>query len=256
MNYNKSKLSILNSKKAILHLLGQKKINFDGVLSKLEYDSALESLQIDLIKVQRKIANKGHRLLIIIEGGEFAGKSDLIRVLTDHLNPRSIRSVALPKPTVLEKHQWYFRRYVNQLPQKGEIVIFDRSWYNRAVLEPVNGFCSKEEYSGFMSEVNYFEKLIGNKNLTLFKLYLKVSKKEQALRLENVKKNPLRYWELTEVDRNAQRLWNDFKKYEKKMLNKTNTKENPWIILNADDKKHAQLEALRYIIKSYNKIQD
>lgn len=247
-DFTDSEIKKLSSKRALYYLMQMDNPDYELALEKTSYHKKLRKLQVELIKFQNWVVEKGQRILIIVEGGESAGKSDLIRAFVEHLNPRSYRAVALPKPNNLEKHQWYFRRYVKQLPQIGEIVLFDRSWYNRAVLVPVNNFCRKEEYKAFMNEVNQFEKLITSNELLLFKIYLKISKKEQANRLAEVKRNPLRYWELTEVDKAAQSLWTKFKRYEKKMFDKTNTKENPWIIINGNNKHNAHLETITHIL--------
>ena len=250
MKFSKSDIEKLSGKHALHQLLAMDKPDFNRCLEIINFEKELKELQTELIKVQEWVIKNNKRVLVIVEGGEFAGKSDLIRAMSYHLNPRSLRTVALPKPSPLELHQWYFRRYVKQMPQKAEIVLFDRSWYNRAVLEPVNGFCTKEEYSAFMNEVNQFEQLITSNELILIKIYLKISKNKQAERLQDVRLNPLRYWELTEVDKRAQELWDDFKKYENRMLKKTSTEKNPWLIINGDNKMKAQLSSIKHILKS------
>ncbi len=188
------------------------------------------------------------RLAVIFEGGEFAGKGAAIRSFMEHLNPRAARVVALPKPTEAEAGQWYFQRYVEQLPKPGEIVFYDRSWYNRALVEPVNGFCTKDEYKRFMKDVIHFEALIHNDGIVLVKFYLSITKTEQARRIQRVRNNPLRRWELSQVDEDAQRLWDKYQQYEKNMLEKTDTKDVPWTVVDSNDQRAANLACIRAVL--------
>ncbi|MDH3649158.1 MAG: polyphosphate kinase 2 [Saprospiraceae bacterium] len=248
MNYSKSDLQLLSGPRGLIHLLSDDPPDFQKALRSLRYVSKLRKLQVELIKMQNWIVENNERLLVIFEGGEFAGKGDAIRAFTEHLNPRTQRSVALPKPTPIEAGQWYFQRYVMQLPQPGEIVLFDRSWYNRALVEPVNDFCNKKDYDQFMSEVNHFESMIRNDGIILIKLYFSVSKEVQAERIERVRQNPLRRWELTKVDEDAQKLWNKYKRYEKAMFKHTDTKEVPWLIIDGNNPFKAHINAIQQVL--------
>ncbi len=249
MHFSKTDLKRLSSTEVIIDLLSSKKPNFKESLEKVKYRDELRELQIDLIKMQNWIVERNERLLVIFEGGEFAGKGLAIRTMMEHLNPRSARTIALPKPTSSESKQWYFQRYVNRIPDPGEIVLFDRSWYNRALVEPVNGFCTKSQYTRFMNEVNNFESMLYHDGMIIIKLYFMITKKEQATRIEAVKMNQLRRWQLTTVDKNAQKLWDKFKKYEKDMLEKTHTKDVPWTIIDGNNQFLAQILALKHILK-------
>ncbi|NNE26161.1 MAG: polyphosphate kinase 2 [Saprospiraceae bacterium] len=248
MKYKKSDLKLLGSKRGLLYLREQDKPDFDGVLERMKFEKKLIDLQVKLIKKQNSVIKKNKRVLIIVEGGEFAGKGTLIKYITNHLNPRSVRTVALPKPTETDRQEWYFRRYVKHLPVPGEIVIFDRSWYNRAIVEPVNGFCTPNEYKKFISEVNHFESMIHKEGLYFLKFYLQIGKKKQAERIDEIRNDPLRKWEFTEVDRNAQKLWQKFKRYEKRMFDLTSTDSNPWHIMDANDLNKACLDTIKMIV--------
>ncbi len=247
--YTEADLQMLSSIRGLTYLMRSETIKAPKTLRKLRYSEALRKLQVKLIKLQNRIVDSDERVLILFEGGEFAGKGSAIRAFMDHLNPRSIRLVALPKPTLTEQKQWYFRRYIQLFPMPGEMVFFDRSWYNRAIVEPVNGFCTKKEYKNFMDVVNLFEQIMVNDGIKMIKIYLSVSKSEQFKRIEKVKKNPLRRWELTKVDLEAQKLWSSYEKYSREMLNKTNTEIAPWKIIDGNDKYTARLEAIRYVLK-------
>ena len=188
------------------------------------------------------------RVCILFEGRDAAGKGGAIRRLTHHLNPRNYRVVALPKPTEQERGQWYFQRYINALPNPGEMVMFDRSWYNRAVVEPVNGFCTQEEYERFMSEVNHFETMITNDNIILIKLYFSISKKEQQRRFDEIRRNPLKRWKMSPVDDRAQELWEVYTEYRKRMFEHTDTEANPWVVFKADRKTQARIKAIQHVL--------
>ncbi|MBK8503817.1 MAG: polyphosphate kinase 2 [Saprospiraceae bacterium] len=248
MSYSRSELLKLSSQKGLIYLLSNDPPDIPTVLKGSQYDAALKKVQIELVKMQNWVVDNNERLLILFEGGEFAGKGMTIRAFAEHLNPRSARLVALPKPNEIEAGQWYFQRYVMQLPRPGEIVFFDRSWYNRAMVEPVNGFCTKREYEQFMSEVNHFERMIHNDGIKLFKLFMSISKEVQAKRIQMVKKNPLRRWELTKVDLAAQKLWSVYQTYEEALFKQTNTKKVPWKKIDANDAEEAHLNAIRHVL--------
>jgi polyphosphate kinase 2 len=185
---------------------------------------------------------------IIIEGRDAAGKGGTIRRFTEHLNPRSARVVALPKPTEVQQGQWYFQRYAEQLPNPGEIVFFDRSWYNRAVVEPVMGFCTKQQYKIFMQQVPEFEHMLYEDNLEMVKFWFSISKEVQHERFEARRDDPLKQWKISPVDDRAQERWDVYTKYKERMFSKTHTSYSPWIIVKANDKKKARLESMRYVL--------
>ncbi len=217
-------------------------------LYELRYEEELEKLQIELVKLQRDVQLNGRRVAIIVEGRDAAGKGGSIRRFIEHLNPRSARVVALPKPTEMEKGQWYFQRYVTKLPNPGEIVFFDRSWYNRAVVEPVMGFCSKKQYNVFMQQVPEFEHMLYEDNIELVKFWFSISKEVQAERFESRRVDPLKQWKISPVDEKAQENWDLYTKYKEKMYSRTHTTYSPWIIVKSNDKKKARLESMRYLL--------
>ncbi len=243
-------LTAVNTKKGLLQLLSTKKVNVKKALVKLRYEQELEKLQIELVKLQRSIQIEGRRVAIIFEGRDAAGKGGSIRRFIEHLNPRSARVVALPKPTDVQKGQWYFQRYVEQLPNPGEIVFFDRSWYNRAVVEPVMGFCSEKQYRIFMQQVPEFEHMLYEDNLELVKFWFSISKDVQAERFESRRDDPLKQWKISPVDDRAQENWDLYTKYKNEMFSKTHTSYSPWIIVKANDKKKARLESMRYVLSA------
>lgn len=245
---SKEDIKLLNSQKGLLALLRKKKINTKKILARLAYEQELEDLQVELVKMQRWVQETGQKVAIIFEGRDAAGKGGAIRRFTKHLNPRAMRVVALPKPTSEELGQWYFQRYVNQLPTKGEIVFFDRSWYNRAVVEPVNGFCNTEQYERFMSQVTEFEHMLLESGLILFKFWFDVSKDEQAQRFADRREDVLKQWKISPVDVKAQELWDDYSKYSQAMFRRTHRTFSPWVIIQADHKPNARLESMRYVL--------
>lgn len=246
--YTEKDIKLLNSNKGIKLLL--KGLNPEKALRYVRYEKDLEKLQVELIKLQSWVIENNKRVCVIFEGRDAAGKGGAIRRITHHLNPRFYRKVALPKPTEEEKGQWYFQRYIQRLPNRGEMVFFDRSWYNRAVVEPVNGFCTQEEYERFLSEVQNFEQMLVNDGIILIKFYFSISKDEQARRFEEIKNNPLKRWKMTPVDESAQALWDEYTVYKNRMFDATNSKINPWIIVKANRKTRARIEAIRYMLKN------
>ncbi|MDR1285920.1 MAG: polyphosphate kinase 2 [Campylobacteraceae bacterium] len=216
--------------------------------SKLEYEEKLKDLQIELLKLQKHVKESGLRILIIFEGRDAAGKGGTIKTMTEHINPRGARVVALEKPSDKEHTQWYFQRYVEHLPSGGEIVFFDRSWYNRAGVEPVMGFCTKEEYQEFLIEVPKFESLIARSGIKIFKFYFSVTKEEQKKRFEERKKDPLKHFKLSPIDEKAQDYWDQYTLAEYSMFLASHTKECPWAIVYSDNKKEARLNTIRYIL--------
>lgn len=245
-------LNLINDNRGLVELLRSKNIKLKEVFSTLKYENELVHLQIELVKLQRWIQETGMRLAVLMEGRDAAGKGGTIRRFTEHLNPRALRVVALPKPSDEETGQWYFQRYSKQLPNKGEIVFFDRSWYNRAVVEPVNRFCTDNEYRRFMQQVPEFEHMLYEDGIHIVKFWFSISKEEQEKRFESRRKNPLKQWKLSPVDDTAQDLWDKYTVYKEEMLSRTHTSFSPWIIVKANNKKMARLEAIRYVLSLFD----
>ena len=214
----------------------------------IAYKSELRNLQIELVKLQKWVQKERKRLLIIFEGRDSAGKGGAIRRFTRYLNPRAMRVVAMPKPTEYEKGQWFFQRYVAELPSEGEIVFFDRSWYNRAVVEPVMKFCTEEQYELFLKQVTQLENMLIDDGILIFKLWFSIDIREQKKRLSERNKNPLKQWKLSTVDIEAQKKWDDFTRFKIKMFQKTHTKQSPWVIIKGNNKKEARIESMRYVL--------
>ena len=225
----------------------------------LEYERELTKLQIELLKFQNYVKEEGLKVLMVFEGRDAAGKGGTIKRITEHLNPRGARVVALEKPSDIERTQWYFQRYTKYLPSAGEIVLFDRSWYNRAGVEPVMGFCTTEEHHEFLREVPEFEKMLVKSGIILMKFYFSVSKKEQARRFKKRETDPLKQYKLSPVDKESQNLWDKYTIAKFSMLMASNTDITPWIVIKSDNKKRARLNCIRYILSNvhyHNKIED
>jgi len=240
----------LNSKKGITSLLLNETLNPKKSVRYIDYIKKLKKLQVELIRQQACIIDDNKRVIVIFEGRDAAGKGGAIRRITERINPRHFRIVALPIPSEEESTQWYFQRYVNQFPKAGEIVFFDRSWYNRAVVEPVNGFCTKEEYEIFMNHVNDFERMITDSGIILVKIYMSISKKEQAKRFIDIKNNPLKQWKISKVDEKAQDLWDSYTEYKNKMFENTKNGGIPFKVIKANRKIDARVEAIEYLLQS------
>jgi len=236
----------------LLSLLNEKNIPFSKVKNTLLYDNELRLLQIELVKLQRHISSQNKRVAIIFEGRDAAGKGGNIRRFMEHLNPRSSRLVALNKPTEVEKGQWYFQRYIKELPNPGEIVFFDRSWYNRAVVEPVMGFCSEKQYREFLVQVPEFEHMMYEDGVIIIKFWLSITKEEQAKRFNARRENPLKRWKFSPVDKQGQILWDKYTYYKSEMFSNTHTSYSPWIIVKTNDKKSARLEAIRHVLSKFD----
>ncbi len=245
-------LSRVTTREGLIALLRNRKVNLKKVVSVLRYEEELAMLQVELVKLQRWVQKTGTRVAILFEGRDAAGKGGTIRRFTEHLNPRALRVVALPKPTIEEQGQWYFQRYTRQLPNPGEIVFFDRSWYNRAVVEPVNGFCTEAQYETFSRQVPEFEHMLYEDGLSLIKFWFSISKSEQQRRFDSRRKNPLKQWKLSPVDDRAQDLWDNYTRYKEEMFAKTHNSFSPWIIVKANSKKRARLGAIRYVLSKFN----
>jgi polyphosphate kinase 2 len=213
-------------------------------------ERVLRPYQVELIKLQKHLERENTRMIVVFEGRDAAGKGGTIRRATRFMNEKHYRVVALGKPTEEQRNQWYFQRYVNHFPTGGEIVLFDRSWYNRAMVEPVFDFCTEEEYKTFLRGVVGFEKDLVRQNTNLVKLYFSVSKDEQARRFERRKSDPLRQWKLSEVDMQAQDRWDEFTEMKYRMLKRTSTVVAPWTIIRSGNKHLARLNAMKVILNS------
>jgi polyphosphate kinase len=242
----------VSSNQALLKIIKDKNIPFDKVAKRLFYEEELRNLQIELVKLQQWIAKNKMRVAIIFEGRDAAGKGGNIRRFTEHLNPRAMNVVALTKPTEIERGQWYFRRYIKEMPNAGEIVFFDRSWYNRAVVEPVMGFCTETQYQNFMVQVSEFEHMMYEDGMVLIKFWFSISKDEQLTRFNARIATPLKRWKFSPVDRKSQELWDKYTHYKEQMYSRTHTSYSPWITVKANDKKLARLESIRYVLSQFN----
>lgn len=222
------------------------------ILDKYYYEKELIKLQAELVNLQQYIADNKKKVAIIFEGRDAAGKGGTIKRFKEHLNPRSMRTVALNKPTDIERGQWYFRRYIKELPNIGEICFFDRSWYNRAVVEPIMGFCSQEQYERFLLQVPEFEHMLYEDGVKIIKFWFSVSKEEQLRRFEARQKNPLKNWKFSDVDAKGQEMWDQYTYYKEQMFSKTHTSFSPWVIVKSDNKKLARLESIRYVLSQFD----
>jgi polyphosphate kinase 2 len=240
------------SNKELYKIIEDKHIAIDKVSERLFYEEELRKLQIELIKLQQWVVKNKKRVAIVFEGRDAAGKGGNIRRFTEHLNPRSMRVVALNKPTDVERGQWYFRRYIRKLPNPGEIVFFDRSWYNRAVVEPVMDFCNKSQYNKFMAQVPEFEHMLYEDGVIIIKFWFSISKEVQLSRFTSRIKTPLKRWKFSPVDQKGQILWDKYTQYKEQMFSKTHTSYSPWIIVKANDKKIARLECIRYVLSQFD----
>ncbi len=221
-------------------------------LKRKRYEKEKYTLQIELLKLQRHIKAHGQKLVILFEGRDAAGKGGTIKRFMEHLNPRGSRVVALEKPTDTERGQWYFQRYVQTLPTSGEIVLYDRSWYNRAVVERVMGFCTDDEYQIFMHQVPQFERHLIESGIILIKFWFSVSRGEQTRRFAKRENDPLKQWKLSPVDKASQNKWDEYTLAKEAMFFNTDTSESPWIVIKSDDKKRARLNAMRYVLNKLN----
>ncbi len=239
-------LNLLLTKDGIKGIVDNKK------LSKIEKDikceEELELLQVELIKLQEWVDDNNKRVMIIFEGRDTAGKSSAIKRFIEHLNPRKFKVAALSKPTELEVGQYFFQRYFVHLPNPGEIVFFDRSWYNRAIIEPLLNFCTKKQYEHFMQDVPQLEKSITRDGIIIIKLWFEIDRETQLERFEQRLTNPLKYWKLSPVDEKIVDLWDKITAYKEKMFKTTHTKDLPWIIIDGNDQKVARVEAIKYVL--------
>ena len=215
-----------------------------------KFEKELKTLEFELAKLQETVARKGMKIAIVFEGRDAAGKGGLIKTVTARMNARIWRIVALSKPSDVERSQWYFQRYVAHLPSAGEIVLFDRSWYNRAVIEPVMGFCTPAEHEAFMRDVIPFERMLVDSGVILLKYWIHVSADEQERRFQERASDPRKRWKLSPIDLEARRRWAEFSKYRNKMLKTTHTDHAPWRVVDGDDKEKGRLNCIRSILDS------
>lgn len=208
-------------------------------------------LQVELVKLQNWVQETGQKIVLVFEGRDAAGKGSTIKRFMEHLNPRWAKVVALEKPTTEERGQWYFQRYIIRLPSKGEIVFFDRSWYNRAGVENVMGFCSPEEYQQFLVQAPTFEKMLVNSGVRLIKFYLSVSRAEQARRFVERETNPLKQWKLSPIDLEAQQKWDEYTEAKNAIFENTDSDVAPWIIVKGEDKMRSRIETMRYVLSQF-----
>lgn len=217
-------------------------------MKRKDYEAALESLQVELVKQQEWIKDQGLKVVVLFEGRDAAGKGGTIKRIAEALNPRNCRVVALPKPTEREKTQWYFQRYAAHLPAASEMVLFDRSWYNRALVEHVMGFCTHEEYEEFFRSCPEFERMIVRSGIILVKYWLSVSDEEQEHRFQERVHDPAKHWKLSPMDLESRSRWVEYSKAKDEMFFHTDTKQNPWYVLNTDDKRRARLNCIRHLL--------
>ena len=214
----------------------------------LAYEQELQKLQIELLKWQKHVIANEQRVLLLFEGRDAAGKGGTIKRIIEHMNPRGARVVALLKPSDRERTQWYFQRYIQHLPSGGEIVLFDRSWYNRAMVEPTMGFCTDEENKRFLKDTPMLESMLVKNGIMLFKFFFSVSKREQLRRFDSRETDPLKQYKISPVDREAQERWDDYTLRKFQMLNETNRTISPWVMIRSDNKKKARLNCIKHIL--------
>jgi polyphosphate kinase 2 len=252
MELTNKDVEILNKKVGLKKLIANNVIDLEKSLNATLYELELRGLQEQLINLQERVIKNHEKVVVIFEGRDSAGKGGAIRRITSRINPRHFRIIALPKPSFEEEGQWYFQRYVNHLPNPGEIIFFDRSWYNRAIVEPAMGFCTQDEYKKFMTQVNLFEQMFTDSGIKLIKLYFSITKEEQARRFKELENDSLKKWKLSPVDIKAHELWDEFTEYKEAMFKKTDTEQCPWKIIDANKKRPARIEAIKYLLEQTN----
>ena len=212
------------------------------------YESELASLHLELVKLQAHLKETGKRVMILFEGRDAAGKGGTINAFRLYLNPRHTRTVALTKPTETEQGEWYFQRYIRHFPSRGEMVLFDRSWYNRAGVEPVMGFCTGEQHKKFLEQTPALEQMIKDEGISLFKIWLNVGQEMEIKRFHDRRHNPLKSWKLSPIDIKALDKWDDYTKARNQMFAATHTKQAPWTIVRSNDKRRARINAIRHVL--------
>ena len=249
--FTKEELEGFKFRKEVVKLAKAKGIDLKKHIENREYEIELAKLQEQLVSLQHWVYHKKLRVAILLEGRDAAGKGGTIKRFTEHLNPRTSRVVALNKPTEIEKGQWFFRRYISALPEPGEIVFFDRSWYNRAVVEPVMGFCTEQQYNQFMVQVPEFEHMLYEDGVIIIKFWFSITKEEQDKRFKSRLKNPLKQWKFSPVDQKGQELWDKYTYYKEQMFTRTHTNFSPWIIVKTNNKRTARLESMRHVLSRF-----
>ena len=227
---------------------GSGEFGYEKKLKRSEYEKQLAILSLELVKLQRHMRATGQRVLILFEGRDAAGKGGTINAFRTYLHPRFAKTVALSKPTETEQGQWYFQRYISHFPTDGEMVMFDRSWYNRAGVEPVMGFCSLEQHAQFLEQAPAFERMIADEGIALFKIWLNVGQEMQLKRFHDRRHNPLKSWKLSPIDIKALTKWEDYTAARDVMLKNTHSKHAPWTIVRSNDKRRARLNAIRHVL--------
>jgi polyphosphate kinase 2 len=223
---------------------------YNKKLDKDKYEETLERLQIELVKLQAWQQSSGNRVLILFEGRDAAGKGGTINAVRQYMNPRSARNVALTKPTETEQGQWYYQRYIAHFPTKGEFVTFDRSWYNRAGVEPVMGFCTPDQHKHFLNETPRFEKMITSEGIHFFKFWLDVSQEMQLKRFHDRRHSPLTNWKFSPIDIAGLSRWNDYTRMRDLMIKETHTEHAPWTVVRSNDKRRARIETIRHVLRT------
>ena len=249
MKFTPDHFNAVQKRADLIRIAEENNISLEKPLNKIKYEVELRKLQSEFVTLQKWISNKKMRVAVLFEGRDASGKGGSIKRFKEHLNSRV---VALTKPTDVERGQWYFRRYIKELPNPGEIVFFDRSWYNRAVVEPVMGFCTKKKYNQYMVQVPEFEHLLHEDNLIIIKFWFFISKEEQKKRFDSRLNNPLKQWKFSPVDLKGQDLWDQYTYYKEQMFSKTHTAFSPWIIVKTNSKKQARLESMRYVLSFFD----
>ncbi len=249
--YNADDFLKAKTRSDLIKIAEEKDFDIRSVLEKAEYEERLAELQVELVNLQHWVLKKNLRVAILFEGRDAAGKGGAIKRFAENLNPRSHRIVALDKPSTLEKGQWYFRRYIKELPNPGEIVFFDRSWYNRAVVEPIMGFCTKSQYRQFMVQVPEFEHMLYEDGVILIKFWFSITKEEQLKRINSRMTNPLKVWKVSPIDMKGHEMWDQYSYYKNQMFTRTHSSFSPWIIVKTNNKMQARLESIRYVLSEF-----
>lgn len=249
--FSAEQLENIKTRKELVALSKIEGINLKKSIKRAKYEEELKLLQTELSLLQEHVQKKKLRIAVIFEGRDAAGKGGSIKRFVEYLNPHASGVVALSKPTDVERGQWYFQRYIEELPNSGQIRFFDRSWYNRAVVEPVMGFCTDKQYETFMRQVPNFEHMLYEDGITVIKFWFDISREEQKKRFDARLVNPLKEWKLSPVDLKGQELWDKFTEYKELMFTETHTSYSPWVVVETNDKEEARLESLRYVLSRF-----
>lgn len=249
--FSAEQLESIKTRKELVALSKIEGINLKKSIKRAKYEEELKLLQTELSLLLEYIEKKKLRVAVIFEGRDAAGKGGSIKRFVEYLNPNSSGVVALSKPTEVETGQWYFQRYIEELPNSGQIKFFDRSWYNRAVVEPVMGFCTEKQYETFMRQVPNFEHMLYEDGIMVIKFWFDISREEQQKRFDSRLGNPLKEWKFSPVDLKGQELWDKFTEYKEAMFTETHTSYCPWLVVETNDKEEARLESLRYVLSRF-----